>query len=133
MKIETKGADGRPNGYVLPIWNSRESDYRPDQVYLTVVLPHRSKGPHLHKKRTGYFSCIQGNVKVILRTDGQYITHWLGPDDANFPLHVPPGTACEIRNSGCVPAFVLNMPSPGWSREDQDEWPVEDWKPNAAA
>jgi len=129
MKIETKGVDGRPNGYVLPIWNSRESNYRPGQIYLTVVLPHRSKGPHLHKKRTGYFACIQGKAELITRTDGQYVIHQLYPDIASFPLPVPPGMACEIRNTGCAPAFILNMPSPGWAPDDQDEWPVEDWSP----
>lgn len=67
-KIPTKGADGSENGYVVPIWNANEQpSLRPDQVYLTVVAPHLSKGPHLHKKRRGRFCCIKGNVRIVTR------------------------------------------------------------------
>lgn len=129
MRIPTKNASGEPNGWVLPIWNCRESEYRPDQVYLTAIAPGYSKGPHLHKTRTGYFACISGRVHVTLRNGDQYETYRLGLYNANEPLRVPPGVACELRNVGDKEAVLINMPSPSWSAEEPDEWPVEDWNP----
>jgi len=41
---------------------------------------------------------------------------------------VPPGFACALYNHGDTEALVLNLPSPGWSKELPDEWPVFDWK-----
>ena len=132
MKIITKDADGEENGWMLPIWNCRESDYRPDQVYVTAVNPHCSKGPHLHKVRTGFFSCIQGNVTIITRKDGTYEKHWLGLHNAHKPLKVEPGTACQIVNRENDPAVLLNMPSPSWAADEPDEWPVENWNPDGS-
>lgn len=127
-RIETKDAQGKPNGFVLPIWNALESEYRPEQVYLTSVLPGTSKGPHLHKKREGRFCCVSGNCDVIVRSpNGVYIEHLnLGTD--NRIIRVPPGYAAQIVCRGDVEARVLNMPNPAWSKEDPDEWPVENWR-----
>lgn len=129
MRIPTKDASGKDNGWVLPIWNCRETEYRPDQVYLTAIAPGCSKGPHLHKTRTGYFAVVQGRVHAILRRGDQYEVHRLGLYDANQPLMVPPGVACEIQNVGADEAILLNMPSPSWSADEPDEWPVENWNP----
>jgi len=129
MKIPTKDASGNENGWVLPVWNCRESDYRPDQVYLTAVAPHSSKGPHLHKVRRGFFSCISGNVVIVTRKNGAHEEHRLGIYNAHKPLKIEPGTACQIVNHMDREAILLNMPSPSWSAEEPDEWPVEDWNP----
>ena len=129
MRILTKDANGKENGWVLPIWNCREVEYRPDQVYLTAIAPGCSKGPHLHKIRTGYFACVSGRVHAILRRGDQYETYRLGLYNAHEPLRVPPGVACELRNVGAEEAILINMPSPSWSADEPDEWTVEDWNP----
>jgi dTDP-4-dehydrorhamnose 3,5-epimerase-like enzyme len=135
MKIPTKGADGQPNGYVVPLWNIHEHDWAPDQVYLTVVEPGCTKGPHLHRKRYGRFVCIQGNVEIIRRmygrpeTEGIYFREWSGEDHEYALIPVPVGTPAAIINHGDTPALVINMPTPAWTKEDPDEWPVEDWSP----
>lgn len=129
MIIKTRDKDGRMNGWVQTIWSSRESSYRPEQVYLTVVLPGHSKGPHLHKKRTGLFSCVQGQALMTARfPDGSYAHALIHPDSE--PVPVPAGVACLIACAGDEPAYLINMPSPAWSADDPDEWPVEDWNPD---
>lgn len=77
MTIPTFDATGKPNGYVLTIWNANEQpELRPDQVYLTAIAPHSQKGPHLHWIRRGLFCCIKGNVRVVLRQPGtRYFDH----------------------------------------------------------
>ncbi len=130
MKIPTH-TNGVPNGWVIPVWNSRESTYRPDQVYVTAVLPGKSKGPHLHRVRHGMFCCVHGNADIITRTDGIYTRHCdIGTD--HRLVSVPSGTAAEIigKGPGWEPALLINMPTPSWLKDDLDEWPVENWEPN---
>lgn len=127
-RIATKDAAGNPTGWLLPIWHA---DNGPpiDQVYLTVVAPGAVKGPHLHMNRRGLFCCIRGSVRVVMRNPaGQYVVVDLG-DREGFPaIEVPPGTPAAIYNIGRGDAYVLNMPSPPWRSDDQDEWPVENWE-----
>lgn len=131
MKIPTKN-NGVANGWVIPVWNALTSDYRPSQVYVTAVLPGARKGPHLHLKRHGMFCCISGNADIITRDEaGVYKRH----SDLGFNhrlVSIPPGMVAEIIGKGGTwePALLINMPTPGWAENDQDEWPVEDWNPN---
>lgn len=125
--IPTKDASGAENGFLLPIWSSALSRYRPEQVYLTVVNPGCSKGPHLHQRRRGRFFCIKGDVEIIIREPGPYVIYRTGESFGFGCVEVMPGLAAMIRNIGTEPAYVLNMPDRPWTPEDQDEWPVEGW------
>lgn len=128
MRIPTKDAQGKPNGYVVTIWNANEQpELRPDQVYLTAVAPHSQKGPHLHKVRRGMFCCVKGNVRVVARTEGEYYTYFSGEDHGFAVLTIPPGIPACLYNDDAKEALVLNMPSPAWSKDAPDEHPVTDW------
>jgi mannose-6-phosphate isomerase-like protein (cupin superfamily) len=125
--IQTHSPDGKPNGWLLPLWNVNErTDLRPDQVYLTVVASGCSKGPHLHKKREQRYYVIKGDCEVITRdpVTGEYAMRYMWPGDVEV---VPAGVPSQLRNKGIGEAWLINMPSPAWSPDDQDEWPVENW------
>jgi mannose-6-phosphate isomerase-like protein (cupin superfamily) len=125
MKIDPFDSTGKPNGCLVPIWNVNERpELRPDQVYLTVIAPRCRKGPHLHKVRRGCFAVLNGAVVVwIRRIDGTYYQA-----DGGDLIIVHPGEACALYNFGDEPLFVLNMPSPAWSKDNPDDWPVYDWQ-----
>ncbi len=130
MKIPTFDDTGKPNGYVVPAWNVNEQpELRPDQVYLTAVAPHSQKGPHLHRVRRGLFCCIKGNVRVVLREGADYVTIHSGEAHDYTLIHVPPGVPACIYNDSDEEALMLNMPSPAWSKDQQDEWTVDNWEP----
>ena len=126
--IPTNDQQGLVNGWVVPIWRA-DSGEPIAQVYLTVVTPGKHKGPHLHRRRTGRFTCVAGNVEIVLRNGDGYHVEKIGEDEGYATVAVPPGTAAEIRCLGDRPAYVLNMPDPAWSVEEPDEWPVTDWYP----
>jgi mannose-6-phosphate isomerase-like protein (cupin superfamily) len=124
-RIETKDAQGRPNGWLLPIWH-KDDGPRVDQVYLTAVAPGSRKGPHLHLKRSGLFACIRGTAMLVIRVNNKcYVEVHLHPGGRSAA--VCPGEAAAIYNTGTEEAWLLNMPSPPWRADDQDEHPVEDW------
>jgi dTDP-4-dehydrorhamnose 3,5-epimerase len=129
VKIPTKNNRGIENGFLVPIINIHdcfvEIEQWPKQVYLTVANPGEVKGPHLHKKRWGLFTCIKGNVKIVIKVDGNYEEYYSGEDFDFNTIQVPPQHPAAIVNICREDAYVLNMPSPSWSAEDPDEWSVE--------
>ena len=133
-KLPTQNLKGEKNGYLIPIYNENESPIQPAQkpcqVYLTVVAPGAIKGPHLHMQRWGLFTCIKGNVKIIVKTPQGYEDHFSGEDHEYRTVQVPEGWAAALHNQGKSEAFVLNMPSPAWTVENQDDHPVsfEDYR-----
>lgn len=124
-KFITKDADGERNGYLIPIYNINEgffdSGKEPQQVYLTTVAPGKVKGPHLHYIRTGFFTCIKGNVRVILKHNGNYTTFYSGEDFDYLSIEVPTGVPAAVQCIGDEEAMMLNMPNPAWTPEMNDE------------
>lgn len=124
-KIETRDRKGRPNGFLVPIYNVHDGfvpdERRPQQAYLTVVAPRSAKGPHLHERRWGLLTCIKGNVKIVLRTAEGYRELNSGEGHDFATIEVPAGTAMALVNDGDEDAYVLNLPSPAWTTEDPDD------------
>jgi dTDP-4-dehydrorhamnose 3,5-epimerase-like enzyme len=134
QKIVTKDRSGQENGFLVPIYNINDKfvDDVIQQIYVTVCNPHMSKGPHLHRKRTGYFTCISGNVKIIMqRGKNEYGVRYTGEDYEYTTVEVEPGTPTLIVNDGDTPAIILNMTFPAWTPDDQDDYPVVEWSYDA--
>jgi dTDP-4-dehydrorhamnose 3,5-epimerase-like enzyme len=124
--IHTTDAEGYRNGLVLPIWNAAFDEYRPQQAYITTIAVGASKGPHLHHKRDGAFTCIVGSILIVTRVNGEYREVACGDGPGYKTVHVLRGTPCTLYNIGTTEAVVLNMPNPSW-RDNSDENKVPDW------
>lgn len=134
-KFITKHKTGAPSGYLVPIYNVNDGFFAegaaPQQVYLSVVSPGERKGPHLHFKRAGFFTCIKGNVRIVLKTPEGYKELYSGEDHEYQSVEVPAGVPTLVVNSGEGEAFVLNMPNPAWtpSMNDEHDADFSDYKP----
>jgi dTDP-4-dehydrorhamnose 3,5-epimerase-like enzyme len=124
-KFATKTEAGLPNGYLVSLYNTHECFFaqgsEPKQVYLTVISPGMKKGPHLHYVRTGFFTCIKGDIKIVLKTDQGYKEFFSGENYDYLSVEVPKGIPALMVNVGDGEAFVLNMPSPAWTPTMNDE------------
>ena len=124
-KFTTKNEEDQPNGFLVPLFNIHDKFFQagkePQQVYLTTVLPGMVKGPHLHFIRTGFFTCIKGNVRVILKVDGEYRIFFSGEEHDYISIEVPTGVPAAIQCLGNEEAYMLNMPNPAWTPEMNDE------------
>jgi dTDP-4-dehydrorhamnose 3,5-epimerase len=124
----TKNRFGKSNGFLVPIFNIHDrfvsEENLPKQVYLTVCDVGEVKGPHLHKKRWGFFTCIKGDIKVVAKTQTGYEELYSGEHHDFATIEVPAGTPSALQNIGDGPAYILNMPSPAWHVDDQDEHPA---------
>ena len=128
-KIKTLDNSGIENGFLVPIYNINdnfcENKKEPQQVYLTVVNPKTIKGPHLHFIRTGYFTCIKGNVRIIAKINKNYEIYYSGEDHNYRSIIIPTGVPAVIQNLSETNAYVLNMPSPAWTPEMDDEYSAD--------
>jgi dTDP-4-dehydrorhamnose 3,5-epimerase-like enzyme len=124
-KFTTKDEHGDVNGFLVPIYNIHDKFFapgkEPQQVYMTTILPGTTKGPHLHFIRTGFFTCIKGNVRVVLKTDEGYQVFFSGEDYEYQSIEVPTGIAAAVQCLGDEEAFLLNMPNPAWTPDMNDE------------
>lgn len=124
-KFITKDKSGEPNGFLVPIYNVHDGFFlpgkEPQQVYLTVIIPYKIKGPHLHFIRTGCFTCIKGNARFVLKTAEGYEVVYSGEAHEYRTVIVPTGVPAALQNLGSDDAFVLNMPHPAWTPDMNDE------------
>lgn len=124
-KFVTKDDNGEANGFLVPIYNINDKFFEegkePQQVYMTTVLPGKLKGPHLHYIRTGFFTCIKGNVRIILKVDGEYKIFFSGEDYEYNSIEVPTGIPAAVQCLGDEEAYMLNMPNPAWTPDMNDE------------
>jgi len=91
------------------------------QVCLSVIYPGEKKGPHLHFIRTGFFTCIKGNIKIVLKTVDGYKEFYSGENHDFLSIEVPGGIPALLINTDRTEAFVLNMPNPAWTPDINDE------------
>jgi dTDP-4-dehydrorhamnose 3,5-epimerase-like enzyme len=127
-RIQTYNESGVANGFLVPIFNIHDKVIKPEQypqqVYPTLIAPWHIKGPHLHLKRWGLFTCIRGHIKIVVRTGTAYEEYLSGENHAFATVQVPAGIPAALQNITGAEAYVLNMPSPAWKSDDQDEYPV---------
>ena len=58
--------DNHINGELTVIWRDWDKKINePQMIYLNSVNPGEIKGPHIHKKRTSSFFCLQGKMVII--------------------------------------------------------------------
>ena len=61
--------DNHENGSLTVIWRDWDHllPHEPKMVYVSSINPGEIKGPHIHKKRNSYFTCIHGKVIFIIK------------------------------------------------------------------
>jgi dTDP-4-dehydrorhamnose 3,5-epimerase len=124
-KFVTKDGDGEINGFLIPIYNIHEGFFadgkHPQQVYMTTIRPGMIKGPHLHFVRTGFFTCVKGNVRVVVKTHAGYEIFYSGEDHDYRSIEIPTGVPAAVQCLGDEEAYLLNMPNPAWTPNMNDE------------
>lgn len=129
-KIATRNRFGQENGYLVSVVDIEDGflprENFPHHVYLTVVNPGEVKGPHYHKQRYAMYTCIKGNVKVVIKLEGKYKFLYSGEKHDYATIWVEAGIPTAIVNLESDEAsFVLNTPNPSYLETSGDDFPVE--------
>ena len=137
-KYQTKDiTDSHINGELTVIWRDWDNLIKnhPKMVYVNSVNPGEIKGLHIHKNRTTSFSCIHGNVVLIIQDhDGKF--HEIKADSEKPVLiTVSNGIASAIVNPTTRIAKVLVLADIAWKPNDNemknisfDDYDWEKWK-----
>jgi dTDP-4-dehydrorhamnose 3,5-epimerase-like enzyme len=136
QRFDTRGADGQANGFLVSVYNEHEGFIpqarAPAQVYVSICAIGASKGPHLHRRRWGYLTCVRGNIRVVARFGDEYVVAHSGQDHGYQTVEIPPGIPNRVENVGNVDAYIINTCNPAWQADDPDDHPVDGWNPPPA-
>ena len=114
--------DSHINGDLTVIWRDWDNIIKdhPKMVYMNTVNPGEVKGPHLHKNRTTYFSCIQGEIILVIRSnDGKYHEIKSNPKKPSL-VCVRNGIAAAIINPTKTTSQVLVLADIAWRPNDNE-------------
>ena len=126
--------DSHTNGDLTVVWRDWDNLIKnhPKMIYVNSINPGEIKGPHIHKNRTTSFSCIHGNVVLVIQdNDGKF--HEIKADSEKPVLiTVPNGIAAAIVNPTTKIAKVLVLADIAWRPNDNEMKNVSfddyDWK-----
>jgi len=121
-KHQTKDLkDSHINGELTVIWRNWDNIIKnPEMVYLNVVNPGEIKGPHIHKNRTSYFYCIDGEMVILIKgTNGEY--HEIKSNSTQSKLvSVPNGVSAAIINPSKNISKILVLADISWKPNDDE-------------
>ena len=114
--------DKHVNGSLTVIWRNYDDLIKnpPKMVYVSSVNHGETKGPHVHIKRSSYFTCIHGRVVFILKNlDGKYIEIESSAENGMM-VFVPKNVASAHINLSNETSQILALADIAW-RENDDE------------
>ena len=131
---ETKDIlDNHTNGQLTVIWRDWDKKINnPEMIYLNSVNPGEIKGPHVHKKRTSCFFCLEGKMVIVVQDkNGKY--HEIEADSETAKLIVVSNeVAAAIVNPSNNISKILVMADISWKPNDNEMENVTfdnyDWK-----
>ena len=133
-KHETKDiSDNHVNGSLTVVWRDwdKKIQIEPKMVYVSSVEPGEWKGPHLHKRRDSFFTCIHGKVIFIIKTDDGFQEI---ESDAENPtiVCIPKNYASAHINISDSTSRILTLTNIAWRPNDNEMENVTfsnyDWK-----
>ena len=122
-KHQTKDTtDSHINGELTIIWRDWDNIITnpPKMIYVNYINPREIKGPHIHKNRTTYFSCIHGSIILVIQdNDGKF--HEVKADSERPTLiSVRNGVAAAIVNPTDDISKVLVLADIAWKPNDNE-------------
>ena len=134
-KHETKdNQDQHVNGSLTVVWRDWDNLIKnhPKMVYVNSINPGEIKGPHIHKNRTTYFSCISGNVVLVIQDNDKKFHEIKMNSDKPILITTPNGVATAIVNPSIKIAKLLVLADIAWRPNDNEMEDVlfdnYDWK-----
>ena len=133
-KHQTKSiTDSHVNGELTILWRDWDKIINdPKMIYLNSIEPLGIKGPHIHKNRTSYFFCIDGEIVVVVKdNDGVYHEIHATSNEPKL-IEISNGTPAAIVNPLKIISKVLVLADISWKPNDDEMENVTftkyDWK-----
>ena len=104
------------NGSLSVIWRDWDGlvENEPKMIYVSSVNPNQIKGPHIHTKRTSYFTCIHGKVVFIIKEPSGNYLEIESSEDNPVMIIVPKNIASAHVNLSKTISRVLTLADIAW-------------------
>lgn len=114
--------DQHLNGSLTVVWRDWDEviTNEPKMVYVSSVNPGEIKGPHLHKKRTSYFTCIHGKVIFILKTKDNSFVEIESSAENPILIKISAGTPSAHINISNDISRILTLADIAWQPNDNE-------------
>ena len=122
-KHQTKDTtDSHINGELTIIWRDWDKIITnpPKMIYVNYINPGEIKGPHLHKNRTTYFSCIHGSIVLVIQDDDGKFHEVKADSERPTLISVRNGVAAAIVNPTDDISKVLVLADIAWKPNDNE-------------
>ena len=126
IKLETHDthdiSDQHTNGVLTVIWRDWDKKIKnePKMIYVNSIYPGERKGPHIHTKRSSYFTCIHGEVIFIIKNkDNSYLEIKSNSTEPTL-IHVPKNFPSAHINVTNETAKVLVLADIAWRPNDDE-------------
>ena len=122
-KHQTKDTtDSHINGELTIVWRDWDNiiTNHPKMIYVNSVNPGETKGPHLHKNRTTYFSCIHGTIVLVIQDDDGKFHEVKADSEKPTLISVSNGVAAAIVNPTDDISKVLVLADIAWKPNDNE-------------
>ena len=122
-KHQTKDTtDSHINGELTIIWRDWDNIITspPKMIYVNYINPGEIKGPHLHKNRTTYFSCIHGSIVLVIQDDDGRFHEVKADSEKPTLISVRNGIAAAIVNPTDDISKVLVLADIAWKPNDNE-------------
>ena len=122
------------NGSLTVVWRDWDKIIKnsPKMIYVSSVNPRELKGPHLHTKRTSYFTCIHGKVVFVIREENGNYVEIESSSEKPVMVIVPKNIASAHVNLSDSISRVLTLTDISWKPNDNEMENVTfenyDWK-----
>ena len=92
----------------------------PKMVYVSSVNPGEVKGPHLHKKRISYFTCLHGKVVFVLKKRDNSFVEIESSSENPILLKIPSGMPSAHINISDNVSKILVLADVAWKPNDNE-------------
>jgi dTDP-4-dehydrorhamnose 3,5-epimerase len=122
-KHDTKDIhDQHQNGSLTVVWRDWDKILinDPKMVYVSSVNPGEVKGPHLHKKRISYFTCLHGKVVFVLKKRDNSFVEIESSSENPILLKIPSGMPSAHINISDNVSKILVLADVAWKPNDNE-------------
>ena len=137
-KHDTKDIhDQHINGSLTVVWRDWDEvlTTEPKMVYVSSVNSGEIKGPHLHKRRTSYFTCLHGKVIFILKKKDNLFVEIESSTENPVLIKIPAGIPSAHINISNDVSRILTLADIAWKPNDNemenldfDDYNWQKWK-----
>ena len=125
--------DNHTNGSLTVIYRDYDKVIKNEikMAYVSSINVGETKGPHLHKKRNSYFTCIHGKVLFIIKNTNEKYLEVEADSEKPVLIKVPKGIPSAHINISKETGRVLVLSDLAWKPDDNEMENIEfldyDW------